>query len=288
MANILVLSLPRSGSSLLCELVESAGYKLELFEDSTYLNPSNLNQRGYREEVRFTLLNDQLLRVFYSNETSFLNTKCLQNEPSFRKDFHYDIDEFSLWLPNKYENRLIELTGNSWDIWGLTRMSPGKKWYRCYEKFDLHSAHELIAVKSKYESLLNSTSGYVLKDPRLALTLKFYKFDTNNFKVLIINRDPKSVLSSCRNHYGPNIFLEKYIDQSNIVSNHFNYKIGFQNFESWRNSYYDALNLIATKYETMKINYEDFFKDRSNVKQLEKFIDAKINLNLIDAKLKNY
>lgn len=288
MPNILILSLPRSGSSLLCRLVESAHFRLKLFSDSEYLKPSCLNQGGYREEVRFTLLNDQLLRLFYDDYTSFLYTKRLDNSAAFRNSFIYDIHEDTLWMPEKFNERLLELTGNSWDVWGLTRMTVGRKWYRCYSAFGLDTEQGVMDQKKRYEVLLNSTTGYVLKDPRLALTLHLYDFNPSNFKVVIVNRNLDAVLSSCRSHYGPNIFSMNDIDGTEIVTNHFNYKIKFQSFDDWLEIYERSYTKIKSVYNTIEVNYENIINRGSDIRVLQEFIGADIDSSLINIHYRSF
>ena len=59
MANrVIVLSLPRCGSSLLTNLISSAGYNVY---GSELLGPSAFNIDGYFEDTKVTLLNDQLI-----------------------------------------------------------------------------------------------------------------------------------------------------------------------------------------------------------------------------------
>lgn len=288
MANILILSLPRSGSSLLCQLVESAHFRLKLFADSQYLTPSSLNQGGYREEVRFTLLNDQLLRLFYDDCTSFLYTKRLDNPPVFRDSFNYDIHEGTLWIPEKFNERLLELTGNSWDVWGLTRMTAGGKWYRCYSAFGLDTEQGVMNQKKRYEVLLNATTGSVLKDPRLALTLHLYDFNPSNFKVVIVNRNLDAVLSSCRNHYGPNIFSKNDIDGTEIISNHFNYKVQFQSFDDWLKIYERSFAEIKRVYETIEVSYENVIKRGGDIDILQEFIGGDVDSRLINIDYRNF
>lgn len=289
MKNIIVLSPPRCGSSLLCEIVKSAGYRSELFEDSTFLAPSTLNKIGYNEEVRFTLLNDQLLRLFYNDETSFLHTSALTAKPTRREDFNYDINEHTLWIPESYEERIFELTGNTWDVWGLTRMVYGGKWYKCYSRHNVQTEVGVCAVKSNYENLLNSSHGYVLKDPRLALTMQFYDFDPNHFKVLYVTRTNESIIKSCRNHYGPGLFKNCSIDGTELVSNHFNYKIKFQDFDEWMSIYNHCLKSLSEIFNIMVINYEDLLGlQKDTIDSIEEFLEFKIDMKIVNPMLRNF
>ena len=51
MKNIIVLSLPRSGSSLLANLLESSGYVNYTTDNSHLLNSSEFNKNGYFEDT---------------------------------------------------------------------------------------------------------------------------------------------------------------------------------------------------------------------------------------------
>ena len=142
--NVLVISPPRSGSSVLSQLLESAGYidpNILGGHNSINISPSQFNSSGYNEDVAFTLLNDQLIRLMYGQQYSFLHSPpCSSIVSAYNStfdlnhisSFYYDIDESSLVIPNNYLSRLQELASHSWDVWGLSRMLKNRKWYKVY------------------------------------------------------------------------------------------------------------------------------------------------------------
>ena len=80
---IVVLSLPRCGSSLLTSLIESANYEVYTSKDSQLLGSSGFNKNGYFEDRVLTLLNDQIIRGVFGNEYNFLympDTKTIQTK----------------------------------------------------------------------------------------------------------------------------------------------------------------------------------------------------------------
>jgi hypothetical protein len=146
MAKILILSPPRNGSSVLANLVESSGYKNYTSDNSTLLNPSEFNKAGYFEDTLITLLNDQLIRMVYGDEYSFLYTPTLEQfkniNLNYSSNFFHDIE--SPFIPENYQNKIEHYTGKDWDVWGLTRMFPGEKWYKCYSKYGVDTKENII------------------------------------------------------------------------------------------------------------------------------------------------
>ena len=72
--SLLIISPPRSGSSIIAQLLENAGLETDkIKENQVCINPSIFNKNGYNEDVCFTLLNDQIIRCIYGNEFSFIH-----------------------------------------------------------------------------------------------------------------------------------------------------------------------------------------------------------------------
>ena len=96
---LIVLGPPRSGTSLVTWLCIRAGYDPEIFLDSKFFGGSPYNPDGYHEEVRFTLLNDQLIRGVYGENFSFLFPPEFNGNKvasDLRDDFYYDLNEATL------------------------------------------------------------------------------------------------------------------------------------------------------------------------------------------------
>lgn len=282
MKNIIVMSAPRSGSSLLTRLLSDSGFYL----GKNVNGSSSLNAKGYNEDVQFTLLNDQLIRLYYGNEYSFLYTPSILSSELITEDnFKYDIDEDTLWMPDSFQERLFELTGHNWDVWGLTRMSLGEKWYKCYSKYGVNDVKSLLDIRSEYEHLLNNPSGNIIKDPRFSLTINLYKLNPDAIKIIIINRNPESILKSCCNHYGPLMFSGKHIDDSPYSSNHFNHKVLPQDFNEWIHAYETGFKYARTHFQTYDCNFDELLHDNNARIMLSKFVGININYSQLDKSL---
>lgn len=147
MANkVIVLSLPRCGSSVMTSLISSAGYNV--YTSTGLLGPSSFNKDGYFEDIKITLLNDQLIRMVYGSDYSFIHTPALDefklktNQSLTQTDFEFDLDD--IYFPPNFENQLSEYIGCDWDVWGLTRMLPGGKWYNAYSKYKVKNYNQII------------------------------------------------------------------------------------------------------------------------------------------------
>lgn len=285
--NIIILSMPRSGSSLLAQLVQSVGYSIKINNNSTFLKSSEFNRNGYQEEIAFTLLNDQLVRMLYGNKYSFLfaptykqfNTKFRKNSIKIDKNFEYDINENTLFMPSDYENRIFEYISSGWDVWGLTRMKQHQKWYKCYAQYGIDTKKKILKKVQEYQNSINNSSNIIVKDPRLALVFPFFNF--KNIKILIIKRNKNDVLNSMRNHYGKNIFTNKTIDDTKYVSNHFNYKIRSQNFNDYYDNYEQILDACADTHESLTIDYNKLIC-KKETKRLNDFLGSSADFSIID------
>jgi hypothetical protein len=282
--NIIILSLPRNGSSLLANLITSAGYKNYISEGSELMNGSDFNIDGYFEDTLVTLLNDQLIKATYGEKYSFLYIPELDRikYPDSLKEFEYDIDEHTLFVPEDYQNKIEEYIGCNWDVWGLTRMIEGKKWYNCYSKFNIQNLLGILKQKETLENRFNNSSNTILKDPRMALTYPLFKF--NNHKIIYIQRNPENTLNSMKRHYGKNIFTQNYLPGVNYCSNHFNYKIEYQDFNYYFNTYHSAIQywINEKKDNYITIDFDDLLnKDPETVNSINEFIGGEINIDLI-------
>jgi hypothetical protein len=289
MSNIFILSQPRSGSSMLAGLIKSSGYKSYTSKNSSLLSSSSFNKDGYFEDIKLMLLNDQILRALYGLKYSFLypppNSRRVCDRYNFSDyisdDFTYDINENTLFMPDRFAENPSFYTGASFDVWGLTRMIKGEKWYKCYKNFEVLTKKQIISAKMEFEEDINSGDNLVIKDPRLSLTLENFNFSSKRNKFIFLKREPFSTIHSMRKHYGQNMFSERYIKNTQFISNHFNHKIKFLNYLEFGERYEFCHNFLE-EYLFINISYENLInKMPSEIKLLENFIEANIDLSLI-------
>ena len=286
-SNIFILSMPRTGSSVLANLVQSAGYNTQISSDSLLLQPSEFNPDGYFEETGFTLLNDQLIRCQYGSDKSFLHTPHPSSDRTNIKaaevnpNFFYDINEDSLSIPSGFEQDLLSFTGHSWDPWGLTRMAYGEKWYRCYKKYGCDTGQKIKKKIFEYSSTFNSSTGLIVKDPRLALT--FGAFNIRDPKIIILRREAEECLKSLRNHYGNKLFTNNLIPGESYCSNHFNYKIQPQKFGDYEKFYESCFRraILTPGASVLEICFSDIVTKGPRLNELEDFIDGKVDITRI-------
>jgi len=286
MANrVIVLSLPRCGSSLLTNLISSAGYNVY---GSELLGPSAFNIDGYFEDTKVTLLNDQLIKMVYGMKYSFIHTPSLNDFKTKSKtlpvsnSFEYDLD--NIYFPPDYEDKVKQYTGCDWDVWGLTRMSPGRKWYKTYSKYNVKTYKGIIKTLNQINKTIdNITENVVFKDPRLALTLPFYTF--SDYKFIFIKRSKEDTLTSMKKHYGIDLFTSNYLPGTNYCSNHFNYKVQYQDFNYYYDTYTSIIEENIKDKNSISINYEDLVNKNTNtINTLNNFIQGNINTNLLKTK----
>lgn len=280
MKNIIVLSLPRSGSSLLANLLESSGYVNYTTDNSHLLNSSEFNKNGYFEDTGITLLNDQLIRLSYGMDYSFLHSPSLDKFKNIlvtnNSEYSYDNDD--VFFPNDYSKNIKKYCGVDWDSWGLTRMLEGGKWYRCYDAYKVKNYTQILDKLTSIKNDVNSKSNLIIKDPRMALVVSLYGFD--NCKYVYIKREKDEILRSMRNHYGANLFSDNCIDETEYCSNFFNYKVKYQSFDYYYNEYTSIINYFLMDKEHLIIDYNEMLNKRSII-NLNKFIGKPVNENLI-------
>ena len=283
---IIILSSPRSGSSLLTKLIELSGYDVYKSVDSYLLPSSEFNRSGYLEDNLLTLLNDQIIRMVFGADYSFLHTpsmdeiktkfKCKVIEQS---NYSYDITDDTLFVPKNYNKHIKQYTGANHDIWAITRMIDNGKWEKCYSKNNVKTYSDImLKIKEVSKTFNNNKTNLVLKDPRLVLTLPFFNFsDTTKF--IYLTRKNTTCLDSMKKHYGINLFTQNYIPGTDICSNYFNYKIKYQTVDSYFNIYNNTIEHVLENKPHIKISYEDILENK--VSLLEDFIGKKINTDLI-------
>ncbi len=224
----------------------------------------------------------------YGDSFSFLFPPNVDSTKKITIDnkFKFDINKKTLFIPIDYEENIKKYTGHSWDVWGLTRMQNGGKWYKCYSKNKIDNSFNL---KEKIEKcclfLNNHKKDFLLKDPRFLFTLPFWNI--KNCKVLIIKRSYSKNLSSMRKHYGVNLFKKVYIKDTNYVSNHFNYKIKYMSENSYISKCENAINYLINNYNCCIVKFEELI-NRKKISTIEKFIDREVNLTFIDKNQVNF
>jgi hypothetical protein len=319
---LLVLSMPRAGSSATAKTLLSLGAQLFSWSSELSQNASEHNSHGYFEDSRLNLLNDNSLRLAYG-DFSFLNNSennLLANEGRLnflesdqeKRDFYYDLEDRFVETPPDYEENFLTYTGNTWDIWGLTRMRPGQKWYKAHSRTYTENYSSLQTsltslVSELMESLRNmapsrtldytseSDAGpgkisngdetntpsisqtLVLKDPRLIYTLPLFAKYLSNLpiKLLFVERDKAANLASMRRHYGPRLFSKDVFPGTNWVSNHFNYKVKPQTFDEYTLNYYKFKSNCESLFPNMTINCEQL-SETSTRRRILSFVGERI------------
>jgi hypothetical protein len=290
MANVFILSMPRAGSSMLSNLVCSAGYKSFTTPGSTLINASPLNAQGYFEDVTLTLLNDQLIKALYGMKHSFLYPQSIEKRKfslaSFKEGlsdyYYYDVDISNVLIPKDFVLNVEKYTGQNWDVWGITRMINDGKWQNCYKKHFVSTKLALLNTKSKIEQVLQNSNRVVIKDPRLTLTLELFQFLENDNNLFIyLRRSPIDTIGSMRRHYGPNLFTKNTIVENKYVSNHFNHKVEAMEWDRFNISYDFIIDKLPPQ-RALTVDYESIVNRKPNcINDIESFIGGKLDLSLI-------
>lgn len=258
---VFIVSRPRSGSSYLAEQLSLRGCQVGSFSDFGLQGGSSMNRRGYFEDVYLSLVNDQVCRLVHGNNSgSFLCTETLvrgQSSGDFsvpNEGLPFDLDEGSVQVPEDYEESLHLYTGQDWDIWGLSRMRPGTKWYRIYSRAGLGTRANVLSAVDNVRSVVLQPSPVpmLVKDPRFLVTLR-YMFRPNEIRVVVLRREREATLASMRSHYGPRLFDADPFEGFDWSSNHFNYRIPPQSSEAYWNASEALLDKIESEFETLSV-----------------------------------
>lgn len=282
MSIVFLLSPPRSGSSFLSRLIHTGGYQSFVSAGSHLQGTSPFNPDGYFEDVKLSLLCDQVIRSRFGLKFSFLHPPSFERDISFKHnpDFQYDLDHSTVQIPNDYLNRLQEFTGQTWDVWGLSRMRPGEKWWRAYERFGIRHASQvrtqLMELSRSIEEFSNLT---IVKDPRLVFCLDQFRVHTK--KIIVLTRDQKLTCKSIQSHYGPRILSNHPFEGFDWVSNHFNYQVNPQDPAEVFASYGQWLK-FQTEHcqDSLHISLESI-ADGSGIAELEKFLGVSLESSAI-------
>ncbi len=238
-----------------------------------------MNPDGYFEDTWFALLNDQIIRLRYGIERSFLQVYA-DDRPSMTGDrnFHFDLTRETVVVPPDYVERLPHYTGLDWDIWGLTRMMPGGKWHSCYSEAGLADYRGVQRARGRVSQAIAeaATSGVrmAIKDPRLVFTLPALQLDAD---VIVLTRADTKVKASMRRHYGPRLFTDQAYEGFQWVSNHFNYQIRPQSFEDYSAAFDAALAAALEGRRSLTVSIDEL--NYRGWQALEDFL----GLHIVDA-----
>lgn len=282
---IAILGMPRSGTSLMANLLISSRYFPSAENDVELIQASEFNYDGYFESVKFTLLNDQLIRIKSGSYfSSFLSPQDIFTK---NKDFifeEYDVDEINLVIPDDFLGDIKKYCGTDWDCWGISRMVSGGKWNKCYSKYSIRTLSEIKKEIKKQNNIIKEfRNNLFLKDPRLSLVFENYKNSFNKI-IWIQRRDDEKHLKSLRGHYGPFFLTNTSYKGYGWVSNHFNFKIKPSCYQVFKESYTRSLNTIRSYFQgdIFECYFEDLINDDGSIRdRLQDFIGEKINFNLI-------
>ena len=254
--NTVILSAPRSGSSYLAATLARGEEPLvdrDLFPTlQISRSESQFNPRGYRESVGLNLLCDQMIRLRMGNRASFLFNRSEEANDKRSVEFDYDLDE-RVEIPKDFLRKVRFYTGQTWDVWGLSRMRPGGKWWLAYGHAGVRSGVQVESRWSRFVELLSEPRALVLKDPRL---LYLASDLPENTRALVIRREPKALLSSMRAHYGQRLFTEKTFPNFDWVSNHFNYRVVPQDFSEFLHNVEKRIRDVQDTRETLIVTTE--------------------------------
>lgn len=278
MSIVFLLSPPRSGSSFLSRLIHTGGYRSFVSAGSHLQGNSPFNPDGYFEDVKLSLLCDQVIRWRFGLNFSFLDPPSFEPDISFEHnpDFYYDLDHSTVQIPNDYLNRLQEFTGQAWDVWGLSRMRPGEKWWRAYELFGIKHASQirtqLVELSRSIEEFSPLT---IVKDPRLVFCLD--QFRVRAKKIIVLTRDQRSTSKSIQSHYGPRMLSSHPFEGFDWVSNHFNHQVKPQDSAEFFASYSQWLKFQTEHSQDCLHISLDSIADESGVAELEKFLGVSLD-----------
>jgi len=278
----LITSPPRSGSSLLANLISGGKNILFSYDGSKKIQKSEFNKEGYFEDTKINLMNDMLIKSLYGNNYNFLYPP--RNIKTKIKSFnYYSSINSKIFYPKNFLGNIKKYTNHSWDNWGISRMEPGEKWFECYKTYGVDTDKKLKKIiRNLKEITSKSKKNLIFKDARMIFT--YHKLDFKNTNLIILKRRcKKKHIDSIRNHYGPNLFKRTYIDKNKtIVSNHFNYQVKYLSYREYLRRYNIFFAKIKKKYNYLEIFYEDLLeKNLYKISSLENFIEKKINLKKI-------
>jgi len=255
---IAIIGTPRSGSSYLASKFKELGYGQASFSTNTTMSASMFNKDGYFEDTFLTLLNDQLIRYKYGNGFSFLNPPNV-NEVIRKLDvmqpWEFDLESSSIDYPVNFDQNVQDYCGQNWDVWGLSRMTPGGKWHKAYSQLGINNDKALYESLSHVVKSLKRLENFYVKDARLIFVLDEYNevFD----RVIFLTRNPETLLQSIRNHYGQRLFQGPNFACFDRVSNYSNYKVPLMQYEEYLFRYKIAMEKLSKSENIIHVTLEE-------------------------------
>ena len=279
MQSIQIISTPRTGSSAMGQLLSDSGLEQIRLGEVENQSALEFNSGGYFEDSTLNLCLDNLIRFTHGLRNSFIFNQGMEPDRdrmfsnlALHHDSSYDLDEKSVELPNGYTQRLSDYTGHNWDVWGLTRMSQGKKWFRAYSRAGVETGKKAFDKFIELNRKMKLGQHTFIKDPRLVYLLPLLD---HSVPTILVKRKPEHILKSMKNHYGPNLFTKKIL-QSDWVSNHFNYKIQPQDFDEFYSIYLLFENYARDNMDVTEIAYESL-RDKKELLKMSRFIGVQLS-----------
>ncbi len=231
--------------------------------------PGKFNSQGYMEDVWLSLLNDQVTRMLaQDNRASFLSATALDAIADAAEGVEnagawtgFDLSPLSVEEPADYESQLSHYTGHDWDVWGLTRMRVGGKWFKAYSRNSLITTDELLTARSRLQGrLLPCSAVQMVKDPRLLLTAGWL-LEGVNARVILLSRERRETAESMTSHYGPRLFSDDPFSGFDWVSNHFNYRVPPQTLADYWEASDRLMQRIELDFECVRVDADDLTDD---------------------------
>jgi hypothetical protein len=172
-------------------------------------------------------------------------------------------------VPKDYVANVSYYTGQSWDVWGLTRMLPGGKWHKVYSKYGISTYRELDLKLKAVKSKIRKGQGIVIKDSRLTFALDFYEGCFN--KIIYLTREDSTLTESIRAHYGSRMFSQEPHFGYDWVSNHFNYSIAPSTFRDFSENYEAAFKNYDERMDILRLTQEDL-RTGSKTNEISNFL----------------
>jgi hypothetical protein len=285
---IAILGAPRSGTSLLSGLLKSSGFLASPDISAKFFQPSEMNVDGYYEDVKFTLLNDQLIKYAYGDKYSFLypprHIKALNTEMT--SSFSYDISKETLDIPRDYKDNIAKYTGSEKDWWGISKMTDGERWDKCYSSFGVNDKDNVSNTIELYRIQSNLIGKpFFLKDPRMTFVMEFYKDIFDHF-IWIYREDEYKHINSLRRHYGDCYLSGHFMEGCNWSTNHFNHQVGNIDYSKFIERYEFSkeswINDISDK-SFLTVSFESLIQGKkgNSFQDLEDFIGCNLDSSFI-------
>ena len=251
--NIIVLGLPRSGTSLVTNLLVDAGWDGTADDTCEMISADEYNKKGYFELREIIKINSQLIRLINHN-CSFL----MPYDSSMLVDAKNILNQ----LPDYH---IIQTDYTKEGKWGLQSLVFKK---------------QVIMQKKYMEFKFNTVvkPSWVLKDVRFCLTLPLW--DLENYKIVLTLRKPAEIKKSMINHYGQlwsgvSIRYEDYLVPP------------WQTFEEFHVDYFSCISKCVMGMKMLRVvDFDDLME--GNLEPLEDFVEKKLNKKIIDKSLRTY